>query len=115
MDLIKEESSTKKHRSGSRSSLERKEQKRKARDMMKLDKGSDLAKDELREKRKIRKDFLQDILENELKEQAEIKKLQKKEKKKKREKAEKERHIERKLDRIAESYERKKLVEKEKS
>ena len=58
LDLIKEESSTKKHRSGSRSSLERKEQKRKARDMMKLDKGSDLAKDELREKRKIRKDFL---------------------------------------------------------
>ena len=44
---------------------------------MKLDKGSEMAKAELREKHKIRKNFLQDMLEKELNEQNEIKKLKK--------------------------------------
>lgn len=46
----------------------RKEQKRKAHGLMKLDKGSSLAKEELKEKKKIRSTVLKDLLDEQLQE-----------------------------------------------
>ena len=55
-----------------RTSLERKEQKRKVKEIMKLDKGTTLAKEELREKRKMRSSVLEDLLEEQRQEREDI-------------------------------------------
>ena len=52
--------------------LERKEEKKKVREMMKLEKGSKLARQESKEKRKIRNDLLQGLLDEQLRERDQI-------------------------------------------
>ena len=71
-ETIEDEQSKKEKKSHRRTSLERKEQKRKVKEIMKLDKGTRLAKEELREKRKMRSSVLDDLLEEQRQERDDI-------------------------------------------
>ena len=66
IEEVKQEPKYKDEKVRSQKSLERKNQKRQARAIMRLEKGSSLEKEERSEMRKLRSSFLQDLLTQEL-------------------------------------------------